>query len=230
MKRAAQSSESLEIAIVLALSGGLMDAYSYLGRGEVFANAQTGNMLLLGIGVAQGDWARCVHYALPVLSFAVGIALAHTIRLRSREHHLHWRQAALVAEALILAAVALVPGTQNLLANSLTSLACGIQVQAFRKLHGHAFATTMCIGNLRSGTQELVTYAHTHERGRLESGLVYYFVIVCFVLGAVLGNVALDWLGLRAILVSVALLAVAFAIMVVDREKRAHAAAPNGVE
>ena len=45
MKKAMQMSESVEVAIFLALSGGLMDAYSYLLRGEVFANAQTGNML-----------------------------------------------------------------------------------------------------------------------------------------------------------------------------------------
>ena len=35
-------SESLLIGALLAVSGGLMDAYSYLFRGQVFANAQTG--------------------------------------------------------------------------------------------------------------------------------------------------------------------------------------------
>ncbi len=220
MKRARQSSESLVLAVFLALSGGLMDAYSYLGRGQVFANAQTGNMLLFGVNLAQGDLERCLRYALPVVSFAVGIALAHSVKLLARLEHLHWRQLALVIEALILVVVAFVPIGHNLLANSLTSLACGIQVQAFRKVHGHAFATTMCIGNLRSGTQELVTYAHTHERERLEAGLVYYLVIACFVLGAVIGSALLATLGLRTILVSPALLSVAFALMFVDRERR----------
>ena len=48
MNKKVQISESIELGILLALSGGFMDAYSYIGRGEVFANAQTGNMLLLG--------------------------------------------------------------------------------------------------------------------------------------------------------------------------------------
>ena len=52
-----QRSESLEIGILLAISGGLMDAYSYLFRGEVFANAQTGNILLFSVNLAQGNWA-----------------------------------------------------------------------------------------------------------------------------------------------------------------------------
>ena len=66
MKKAIQMSESIEVAIFLALSGGLMDAYSYLLRGQVFANAQTGNMLLLGVHASQGNWAMCLKYAFPI--------------------------------------------------------------------------------------------------------------------------------------------------------------------
>ena len=36
-----QTSETLKIGILLALSGGLMEAYYYICRGGVFANAQT---------------------------------------------------------------------------------------------------------------------------------------------------------------------------------------------
>ncbi|MBF4808334.1 MAG: DUF1275 domain-containing protein, partial [Lancefieldella rimae] len=43
MKHALQMSDSVEVAALLALSGGVMDAYSYLVRDHVFANAQTGN-------------------------------------------------------------------------------------------------------------------------------------------------------------------------------------------
>ena len=44
MKHSLQMSETLRLGIILALSGGFMDAYSYLERGNVFANAQTGNL------------------------------------------------------------------------------------------------------------------------------------------------------------------------------------------
>ena len=40
-----QISESRRLAILLAVSGGFMDAYTYTFRGEVFANAQTGNII-----------------------------------------------------------------------------------------------------------------------------------------------------------------------------------------
>ena len=67
-------SESIELGIVLAISGGFMDAYSYMCRGEVFANAQTGNMLLLGINLSKGNLKMAAEYFFPVISFAIGIA------------------------------------------------------------------------------------------------------------------------------------------------------------
>ena len=199
-----------------------MDAYSYLARGKVFANAQTGNILLFGVNLADGDVDRALHYAVPVIAFAVGIALAHSIKIFSKERRLHWRQTALLVEAALLLVVAFIPDDLNLIANSLTSLGCGIQVQAFRKLHGNGFATTMCIGNLRSGTQKLVDYVHEKDRAYLEGCLLYYGVIICFAIGAIAGSRVIGALGLRAILVSPVLLLVAFVVMFQDREKRAR--------
>ena len=51
MQRAKQISESIELGIILALAGGFMDVYSYIGRDHVFANAQTGNILLVGVSI-----------------------------------------------------------------------------------------------------------------------------------------------------------------------------------
>ncbi len=220
MIHAKQESESLELAVLLALSGGIMDAYSYLVRDHVFANAQTGNMLLFGVHLAAGRWIECLHYGVPVVCFAAGIALCHSIKIVARERHLHWRQIALIAEILILGVVAAIPEGHSLWANCLTSFACGIQVQAFRKFHGRALATTMCIGNLRSGTQSIVSWFHEKDKKTLNTGLLSYFVIVMFVLGAVLGNWFRPLLGTRTILLAPALQTVAFLVLFVDREGR----------
>ena len=42
-----QMSESFLTAALLSISGGLQDVYTYIARGHVFANAQTGNIVLL---------------------------------------------------------------------------------------------------------------------------------------------------------------------------------------
>ena len=48
-----QTSESFRLSALLSFSGGLQDAYTYNVRDGVFANAQTGNVVLsvrFGIG------------------------------------------------------------------------------------------------------------------------------------------------------------------------------------
>ncbi len=218
MKRAKQISESVELGIVLALCGGGMDAYSYLVRGHVFANGQTGNLVLMGIRLAEGNWLAAAQYGLPILSFVTGIVLADQARRRSMKG-LHWRQCAVAAEAVILIVSALMPMSLNFLSNALTSLACGIQVESFRKIRGQGMATTMCVGNLRSATQYLGNFLESRQRQDLERCLLYFGVIFWFVLGAVLCYFLIPMFGQLTLLVPVAFLAAAFLIMFVDREK-----------
>ncbi len=200
MKKTNQMSSSLPVGILLALAGGFMDAYSYMARGKVFANAQTGNILLFAVAVSEGRPADSLRYLLPVVSFALGIALAAAVRSRfGHLSRLHWRQLALAAEILILFSVSFFAAEQNLAANSLTSLACGIQVQAFRKIEGNGIATTMCIGNLRAGVQALHEYHVAHDREELRRGALYFAVIFFFALGAVAGNLLVARCGLLAI-------------------------------
>lgn len=59
MKQTKQMSESIRLGMLLAISGGFMDAYSYIARDHVFANAQTGNMLLLGVSLSEGELPVC---------------------------------------------------------------------------------------------------------------------------------------------------------------------------
>ena len=217
MEHAKQISESIEMGAIMALAGGFMDAYSYIGRGGVFANAQTGNILLAAVNLSSGDPSSSLRHLFPVIAFALGIMMADLVHERFASL-LHWRQETVLVEAVILFIVSLMPESQNLLANCLTSLACGMQVESFRKIHGHGIATTMCIGNLRSALQNVDDFIITHNRGFLLNGLLYFGVITMFVAGSVLGNACIGWFGLLAIAVASALLALAFTVMFVDRE------------
>ena len=103
MNKKVQISESIELGILLALSGGFMDAYSYIGRGGVFANAQTGNMVMLGINFMEGNFRGIINYIIPIIAFAIGVLLAEVIRTKlSKSEKLHWRQAVLAIEIILL--------------------------------------------------------------------------------------------------------------------------------
>ena len=210
-----QMSETVRLGILLALSGGWMDAYSYLYRGEVFANAQTGNILLLGVCLSQGRWGAAVQYAVPVAAFALGILMAFLLRQRfwTKTARIHWRQLGVLAEILVLDLVAFLPHRVDLLANSLISLACGYQVEAFRKIHGNAIATTMCIGNLRAGLHAAAAYGFSKQKADRNRAITYFVIILAFTLGAVLGNWAIQRWANWAILGSSVLLVLCFLLM-----------------
>ena len=195
-----QMSESLLIGTLLAVSGGLMDAYSYLFRGQVFANAQTGNILLLSVHLAQQEWRLALQYACPVIAFSIGIAWATITRHISKQSGwLHWRQICVLFEAAVLFSVAWFPRSMNLFANSLISLACGTQVEAFRKTESASVATTMCIGNLRLAIHSTVTHCIKRRDVDKHAALISSAIIAAFSVGAIAGSFLIHRLGTYSI-------------------------------
>ena len=75
-----QISESLALGIFLTLAGGFQDAYSYNVRDHVFANAQTGNIVLLGQNIASGNLMHALRYLLPLAAFFLGVYLTEWIK------------------------------------------------------------------------------------------------------------------------------------------------------
>ena len=218
-KHHGQMSESFLTAVFLSLSGGLQDAYTYLFRGKVFANAQTGNIVLLSANIMDGRWDKVLHYLVPLCAFALGVLAAE----KMREHfqamqRLHWRQLVVLGEVLLLFAVGFLPQSQNLLANAIVSFSCAMQVQAFRKVHGYPFASTMCIGNLRSGMDALVAFGHTHDKSALWKSLHYFAIIFIFALGAGIGTQCVGIFGERTIWLSCALLLVSLCFMFIKED------------
>ena len=66
------NSERLTAACVLSIVGGFLAIYTYLFRGNVFANAVTGHMVLLELNLAETRWSNCIKYILPIVFYALG--------------------------------------------------------------------------------------------------------------------------------------------------------------
>lgn len=202
-----QTSESFRLSAVLSFSGSLQDAYTYNVRGKVFANAQTGNVVLLSQNIMMGNWNSGMHYLLPLLSFAAGVFLTEQIEYRFKQSSaVHWRQLILLIEIVLLGIVGFMPAEMNVIANMMVSFTCAMQVQAFRKVHGYGYASTMCIGNLRSGTESLSRYLRSRDRETLLKALHYFGIILFFAIGAGAGGVLSGIFFIRTIWVSPLLL------------------------
>ena len=154
------------------------------------------------------------------LFFALGVWVAEKIQANYKyAQKLHWRQGVLLAEILILFTVGFLPTEYNMLANAMASFACAMQVQSFRKVNGYSYASTMCIGNLRSGTAALSVYFRERKSKQLEQAMYYFGIIFMFALGAGIGGNLSICYGTRMIWVSCGFLMVSFLLMFVEKYK-----------
>lgn len=93
MKNGRHIAEFYGVGVMLAIVGGYLDAYTYISRDHVFANAQTGNMVLLAINIKEGSWLKVFLYLMPILSFMLGVLIVEAVKLKFNEHpRIHWHR------------------------------------------------------------------------------------------------------------------------------------------
>ena len=214
MNEGKHMSEALPLGLLLALTGGILDAYTYLNRGAVFATAETGNLVLLGINLAMGHWLKVIYYLLPISSYAAGLLVTLAFHRRSDKLFFHWRQFVVLTECLVVLLATIIPqGELDPLVNCMIAFISAMQVQTFRKFRGCACATTMCTGNLRSGVEALYFHLADKEPGSLDRAKVYFGLIAFFVTGAVISSLLAPLFAGRASLVAILPLAASFLLM-----------------
>lgn len=213
-----QMSEAFVNSVFLALSGGFQDAYTYNTRDEVFSNAQTGNVVLMSQHFMNREWQIGLRYLFPLLAFVFGVFVAENVQNRFKyAKKMHWRQGILLAEIGILAIVGFIPNTYNMIATVMVSFACAMQVQTFRKVGGYSYASTMCIGNLRSGTAALSLYLRDKKAEYLRQTFYYFGIIFFFAIGAGIGGILSVCYGIHVIWISCILLFISFLLMFLEK-------------
>lgn len=144
--------------LVLTLSAGSVDALSYLGLGHVFTAMMTGNIVLLGLALAQGEVLAALRSIVALLGFAIGVFVGAIVVERESEPA-EWPAAvtgALAFETVLLgifAGTSWVIGTRSgviYVLIILLALAMGIQSAAVRRLGVPGIATTYLTGTLTS--------------------------------------------------------------------------------
>lgn len=182
--------QRLILGCVLAFTGGFLDIYTYLIRGGVFANAQTSNLIFLGLRLMEGDWPQALNYFAQVASYVVGILVAGVVKRRiGTKGNLHWRQIVIFAEFILVTIIGYIPASfPPEPVNVIVAFICSVQVASFDSLEGTSFATTMCTGNLRQMGEHILAFAVDKRPGALRGVFKYVAIIVSFVMGAVIGT------------------------------------------
>lgn len=221
-RRSFRISETLTVSILLTVTGGFLDAYTYLFRGKVFANGQTGNFVLLGVSLVEQDFQRALYYLLPITAFLLGVFLAESIHARiGNDRFIKWRHVVLLLEiAILLMAVFIPQGEWDYLANISISFVCALQTQAFRSLRGLSYISVMCTGNVRSGIHEFCNYLHSRQKKYMINGFYYFLIVLSFVFGAALGTFFMEHWHYLSLLFPIGLLSIALLLLFAKKHLR----------
>ena len=97
----------VRVLLVLTFTTGLVDAVSYLGLGRVFTANMTGNVVLLGFGIAGSRGLPVLAPLISLGAFLVGAGAGGVLARRVGEQHRAHVTRALGAEVALLAAAAI---------------------------------------------------------------------------------------------------------------------------
>jgi uncharacterized membrane protein YoaK (UPF0700 family) len=142
---------SVVAASVLTAAGGSMDAWVYMDHGHVFANAQTGNVVLFGIHVAAGDFTAAARHVPSIMAFILGLVSSRLSGASLKKAGLNSRNVRLTVECVLLVALALIA---NRLPNGAVTASVGfiaaVQITSLSHIGDVTFNTGMTTGNLLS--------------------------------------------------------------------------------
>lgn len=189
MKQEVNLTERMEFVVMMMASAGIMDAYSYIQRGQVFATGQTGNFTLMAIRLVQRDLEGFLHTALAIIAFWIGIFVCwHVFYTLAKEDDKRWKKLVLVIEFVLLAIVGLLPDTvPDFLVNPVISLSAAFQFCTFRKLgKKDTYASVFCTGNMRTCAENYYLGLVRKDGEALKKANRFTLILAAFFAGVVL--------------------------------------------
>ena len=154
------------MVLVLTWAAAGVDAISYLGLGHVFTANMTGNTVLLGLAIGQGQGFAALRSMVALAGFAIGVAIG-AVLLEMSPQRGEWPSSVtstVLVEGIILGAFTITwhfgahNGTLLYTLITLSALAMGLQSAAIRHLKVPGIATTYITGTLTSMVAEFVTW------------------------------------------------------------------------
>jgi uncharacterized membrane protein YoaK (UPF0700 family) len=212
--------ESVILGILMAMIGGFLDAYTFVSRDGVFANAQTGNFVLLGIEMAHGELHQAFLHIPPIIAFVLGAAVAETFkRWQGKRLFQAPGRAVLLLEMVLLALVGFLPSqVPNMVITIIIAFVASIQFSTFRKLSNWNYNTTTVTGNLLTATTAAYLAIFVHDRNAAVQSIRFFTILSSFLLGALVGTVSTSFFETKAIWIAAGILVLVIILFAVKPE------------
>jgi uncharacterized membrane protein YoaK (UPF0700 family) len=205
------ASNSVQLAVILGVVGGFLDAYTFITRDGIFANAQTGNIVLFAVHASGGEWKESFLYIPPIIAFILGVIVSETVKNPYLKKYLYsYRRSILLLECVVLIIVGFLPTSiPNMVATTCISFVSSLQISTFNKLDKWAYNSTMTTGNMRTATQAAYAAFIKHNKEAKKQFHEFFVIIMSFAIGALLGTFSTTYLGNQSVWIASGILVIA---------------------
>lgn len=192
---------------LMAVSG-FYGAFTYLLRGGVFCNAQTGNVLLMGLAFGSGEWGRALYYLIPIFAYILGSFLSellptpvkHGLRIR-------WETLLMGIEICVVLFLGFLPESMPVqISQVAVNFIASMQYNTFREAQGTPVATTFATNHIRQISvclsDELKSIGKNDKSHRIKLKK-HFFMLTSFFVGSSVGAVFCNLWDGKAILLTI---------------------------
>ena len=197
------------VYFTLTAVAGFWGAYTYLLRGNVFCNAQTGNVVLMAMALGSAKWAEALYYLIPLSAYILG-AFVSELMPNPVKHHLpvRWDTLLIAIEILAIFLLGLLPESAPVqIAQVGINFIASMQYNTFRQ------ATTFATNHIRQigvGLAKELRHRRTGDKSHRPKLARHAEMLFFFASGAVVGTVFCHLLVGRAIWITALPMAVIF--------------------
>ncbi|CAI2589642.1 hypothetical protein AKUH4B412M_06020 [Apilactobacillus kunkeei] len=189
------------IAILLSITSGGIDAYTFIEQGGVFAGLQTGNSILFGISLANHEFDQSLKYIFSIIFFALGIVIIKVMQRKLDSINIRKVIIMFYEIVVIMIVGLLVKNTSSVLIVGLLSLVSSAQLQEFKLLKGNPFNPLMMTGNISKIANNAYLALVDHDKKAQSLLMDTIMVITSFILGTFIIGIVDHYLNAYSVLV-----------------------------
>ena len=203
------------VYFTLTAVAGFWGAYTYLLRGNVFCNAQTGNVVLMAMALGSAKWEEGLYYLIPLSAYILGAFVSELVPNPVKRHlPVRWDTLLIAIEILAILFLGLLPESAPVQISQVAiNFIASMQYNTFRQAEGIPVATTFATNHIRQigvGLAKELRHRRTGDKSHRPKLARHAEMLFFFASGAVVGTVFCHLLVGRAIWITALPMAVIF--------------------
>lgn len=208
--------EKYYIFELLTIAAGMMGLYTYILRGEVFCNAQTGNVVKMSLAFGKGNFREGFYYLIPFMAYIAGTVVSEILPEKVRRaHFIRWDTLLVGIEIFALFMIGFIPlSWPHQIVQVAINFLCSMQFNTFRQAEGIPMATTFVTNHVRQiGINIAKRIRHRDEEEAKRKMSRHGNIIIAFFIGGVIMTAASPYLRERTVWLAVIPLSVCFFVL-----------------